>query len=77
MIIGQGMAQVLIGLALGWVGAAMLTRVLNELLFEVTPTDPATFWGVSILLLFAAMIACYLPARRATHIDPQTALRSD
>jgi len=76
MIIGQGMTFVVIGLALGWAGAVFLTRALAELLFKVTPTDPATFWGVSFLFLCAALIACYIPARRAVRIDPIVALRS-
>ncbi len=77
MIIGNGMTSVLIGLVVGWAGAALLTSALTELLFGVTPTDPATFWGVSLLLLCAALVACYLPARRAVRIDPIVALRSE
>lgn len=77
LIIRQGMAQVLIGIGLGWAGAMTLTRALQELLFEVTPTDSLTFTGISLLLILAGFIACYLPAAKATRIEPQLALRSE
>jgi len=77
MIVGQGMSLVLLGGALGLAGALALTRLLKALLFEVTPTDPSTFAGVVLLLLGTALLACYIPARRATRIDPLTALRCE
>jgi len=77
MIVGQGMSLVLLGGALGLAGALALTRLLKALLFEVTPTDPSTFAGVVLLLLGTALLACYIPARRATRINPLTALRCE
>ena len=56
-------------------GSLVATRVLQTLLFETTPTDPATMIGVGALLLFVAVLACYLPARRAARVDPMVALR--
>ena len=66
-----------LGLAFGIAGALALTRLLKALLFEVTPTDLTTFVSVSVLLLSCALVACYLPARKAARIDPQLALRMD
>jgi putative ABC transport system permease protein len=77
MIMGQGMGLVLGGLAIGFAGAMALTRLMTTLLFGVTPTDPATFAGVALVFLLAAFLACYVPARRATRIDPLTALRME
>ncbi len=77
MLIAQGMKQVVIGLALGIAGALLLTKALRELLFEIRPTDPATFIGVSLLLIVTALGACFIPARRATRIEPSVALRSE
>ena len=70
MVIGRGMVQAALGLAAGLAGALLLTRWLESLLFEVSPTDPATFGSVSLLLLGVALAACYWPARRATKVDP-------
>jgi putative ABC transport system permease protein len=75
MIIGQGMMLALMGVALGLLGAFALTRIMSSLLFNVSATDPATFVGVSLLLSMVAFLACYLPARRATRVDPMIALR--
>jgi putative ABC transport system permease protein len=75
MILGQGMALTLIGVALGLFGALWLTRLLQQLLFEVTPNDPLTYVGVALVLGLAALIACYVPARRAARVDPIVALR--
>jgi putative ABC transport system permease protein len=77
MIVFQGMAQVLVGLAIGLAGALFLTRALRELLFQITPTDPATFAGVSLVLVATALAACLIPARRATRIEPSAALRCE
>jgi putative ABC transport system permease protein len=76
MVLRQGAALVLTGLALGIAGALVFTRVLSTLLFQVQPTDPLTFLTVSLTLLLVAAVACLLPARRATAIQPIVALRS-
>jgi len=75
LVVGQGMALALVGVGLGLGGALVLTRYLESLLYEVKPTDPLTFGGVAVLLLGVALLACYLPARRATQVDPLVALR--
>jgi putative ABC transport system permease protein len=75
MIVRQGMSLVAVGLALGLVGAIALTRVMSSVLFEVTPKDPLTFAVVAVFLAFVALLACYIPARRATKVDPLVALR--
>ena len=75
MILGQGLALALVGVVLGFLGALWLTRLLQQLLFEVAPTDPLTYIGVAAVLGLCAFVACYLPARRATKVDPLVALR--
>lgn len=75
LILGQGLRLTAIGLALGLVVSLLLTRFMRSLLFGVTTTDPVTFSIVIPLLLSAAFIACYLPARRATQVDPMESLR--
>ena len=75
LVLVEGLAPVAAGIVIGLAGAALLTQVMATLLFEVSPFDPATFAIVSALLALVAAIACYLPARRATRVDPLAALR--
>jgi putative ABC transport system permease protein len=74
LVIGQGMTLTLIGVAVGLAGAFGLTRLIGSLLFGVTATDSATFIAIPLLLIIVALIACYLPARRAARLDPTIAL---
>jgi putative ABC transport system permease protein len=75
MVLGEGLRVALIGVAIGIVGAFGLTRFLSSLLYSVTPTDPLTFATISLILITVALLACYIPARRATKVDPMAALR--
>jgi putative ABC transport system permease protein len=75
MILSQGLRTIFIGLLIGLAGSLALTRTMASLLFEVTATDPLTFAAVIALLIAAALLACYIPARRATKVDPMVALR--
>jgi ABC-type antimicrobial peptide transport system permease subunit len=75
LVVGQGMRLVLTGAFIGLLGSFALTRVLTSALFEVKPTDPLTFVTVTLSLCVVALPACYIPARRATKIDPMVALR--
>ena len=75
LIIAQGFRLAFAGIIVGMAGALALTRVLSSLLFGITPNDPVTFGAVAILLVAVALLACYIPARRATKVDPMVALR--
>jgi putative ABC transport system permease protein len=75
MVIGSGFQLAVVGIAVGILVALGATRSLTTLLYQVAPNDPLTFVAVPILFMAAAMAACYLPARRATHVDPLMALR--
>ena len=75
LILKQGLALTLIGIIIGLAGAFALTRVMSGLLFRVGTTDPATFAAIVLLLGVVALIACYIPARRATRVDPMIAMR--
>jgi len=77
MVVRQGMTLALVGVSIGLIAALWLTSVLKGLLFELSVTDPPTFTLIAALMLGVAFLACYLPARRATKVDPMAALRHD
>jgi putative ABC transport system permease protein len=77
MALGEGMLLVAIGLGVGLIGAAIVTRFLRSMLYSVTATDPLTFASIALLLAAVALLACFIPAQRATQVDPLVALRED
>ena len=77
LVVAQGMTLTLIGIGIGLAAALALTRLMRGLLYEVSVIDPLTFAGLAALLSVVAMLACYLPARRATKVDPMVALKCE
>ncbi len=77
LVLAQSARFAVVGTAIGVVAALGLARELNGLIYEVSPADPATFFGVATLVVFVALLACYIPARRATHADPIDSLRAE
>ena len=77
LVVGHGLGLVLTGMLLGSAGAAGLTRLISTMLYQVKPTDPTTFASVCVLLAMVALFACWLPARRASRVDPMEALRCE
>jgi putative ABC transport system permease protein len=75
MILGQGMKLALIGVGLGLVGAFIVTRFMATMLFGIEPTDATTFGAITAILIAVALLACYLPGRRATKVEPTISLR--
>jgi putative ABC transport system permease protein len=77
LVISQGAKLTLAGLAIGTIAALMMTQVMASLLYGIGPRDPLTFGGAALLLAAVALLACYVPARRATRVDPTIALRAE
>ncbi|MGA8706273.1 MAG: FtsX-like permease family protein, partial [Steroidobacteraceae bacterium] len=77
IVLGEGARMVVFGVAAGLIGSAMLTRFLQTMLFEIKPTDPITFGVLTALLVAVALLACLIPAQRATRVDPLMALRHE
>jgi putative ABC transport system permease protein len=77
MVMGQGLKLAAVGIAIGLIGALGITRVIRALLYETSPTDPLTFTAVVPLLVAAALLACWVPARRAMRADPIVGLRCE
>jgi ABC-type antimicrobial peptide transport system permease subunit len=77
LIVRQGMGLALLGVGLGLAGAVAVTRFMSTLLFGVRPTDPLTFGSIALILTVIALLASYLPARRAARVDPMVSLRTE
>jgi ABC-type antimicrobial peptide transport system permease subunit len=77
IVLGEGARMVVFGVAAGLIGSAILTRFLQTLLFEIKPTDPITFVVLTALLASVALLACLIPAKRASRVDPLMALRHE
>jgi putative ABC transport system permease protein len=77
LVVGQGMRLTLLGIAVGLAASLVLTRFLSGLLFGISSTDPLTFAGIVLLFIVVALVACYVPARRAANVDPMVALRCE
>jgi ABC-type antimicrobial peptide transport system permease subunit len=77
LVLREGLFLTLLGLAVGIVGAVLITRTMRALLFGVSPTEPIVFGAIAALLLVVAILACWIPARRAMRLDPMDALRQD
>jgi putative ABC transport system permease protein len=77
MVLRRGLIQLAIGLTLGLAGAFAVSRVLRSVLVRITPSDPVTFVTIAVLLALVAIVACLVPARRATRVDPLVALRAE
>jgi putative ABC transport system permease protein len=77
LIVSQGMRPIFIGIGIGLAGALALSRFVSSLLFGVKPVDPVTYGAVTLLVIAAALLSCYVPARRALQVDPVAALREE
>jgi putative ABC transport system permease protein len=77
LVLGHGLKLTIIGAALGLIGAFLVTRAITSVLYGVSATDPITFGLVSVVLIGVALVACYVPARRATKVEPLIALRNE
>jgi len=77
LILKQGAKLIIPGIVLGLTGAILVSRLLTSVLYGVSPSDPGTLFGVSLMLTIIGLLACYIPARRAARLDPMTALRQD